>query len=116
MESVPARWVRGRRDPVVGRLRLHAQDQQLVPSQTDFAAWQALMQGAEWRSENWLLADQALLKGWLPSADGKDDVASDLCCSAMRASGVSFYDAVASHGFQPVLSVAEAGYGVGPAV
>ncbi|HEX9869480.1 MAG TPA: RNA-directed DNA polymerase, partial [Candidatus Tectomicrobia bacterium] len=116
MESVPARLVRGMRDPVVGLLLLHAQDQKLVPSQTDFSAWQALMKGEELRSENWLLAYEALLKGWLSSADGKDYVASDLCCSAMRASGVSFYDAVASQGFQPVLSVAKAGYGVGPAV
>jgi hypothetical protein len=104
------------RDSVVGFLLLHARDQNLVPPQTDFSAWQALMKGEELRSENWLLAYEALLKGWLPSADGKDYLASDPCFSAMRASGVSFYDAAASQGLQPVLSVAGAGYGVGSAV
>ena len=43
-------------------------------------------------SENWLLAYEALVKGWLPSVDGSSYVSADPFFNTLAENGVEFYD------------------------
>lgn len=43
--------------------------------------------------EHWLLAYEANIKGWLPSAGGVDHVAADVNFGFLKANQVYFYDA-----------------------
>ena len=54
------------------------------------------METSELRDERWLLAYEASVNGWLSSATGGDHIAADAEFAALRAGGVSFYNASAS--------------------
>ncbi|KJR44222.1 hypothetical protein UF75_5394 [Desulfosporosinus sp. I2] len=43
----------------------------------DVSIWAALMKVEELYDENWLLAYEANVKGWLPSVSGSDYVVTD---------------------------------------
>lgn len=53
---------------------------------------QARMTSASLRDENWLLAYEADVKGWLPSAELSNHVDGDPYFSALKAKRVEFYD------------------------
>ncbi len=62
----------------------------------DTSAWKKFMTAQSLYDENWLLAYEALMKGWLPSLDGSDDVGSDEFFGTLRTNGVEFYDLAVS--------------------
>jgi len=58
----------------------------------DPALWSQHMQPSHLYSENWLIAYEALKKGWLASVDGSDYVAADDFFGLLSAHDVEFYD------------------------
>lgn len=58
----------------------------------DVSQWSKHMQPDQLYSENWLLAYEALVKGWLPSVDGSDYVSNDTFFGILSQNGVEFYD------------------------
>jgi hypothetical protein len=58
----------------------------------DPVLWSKHMQASDLYSENWLIAYEALRKGWLPSVDGSDYVANDDFFASLAAYDVEFYD------------------------
>ena len=82
-------------DPVVALLTLHADSKGLLPPSSDFSRWQALLNQGELYGNQWLLAYEANVKGWLPLPSGNDYVSSDKCFSYLKANNVEFYDSTA---------------------
>jgi len=54
--------------------------------------WLQHMQSGHLYSENWLLAYEALVKGWLPFTDRANYVANDDFFGELAQKGVEFYD------------------------
>jgi hypothetical protein len=54
--------------------------------------WSQHMKASHLYSENWLIAYEALIKGWLPSTDGSNYVAADDFFASLSTYGVEFYD------------------------
>lgn len=79
-------------DPVVALLALDCERQGLVAKQLDKALWCSHMRREGLYDEHWLLAYEANVKGWLPSAAGIDYVAADANFGFLKASHVHFYD------------------------
>ena len=82
-------------DPIVALLTLHANSKGLLPPSSDFSRWQALLNQSELYGNQWLLAYEANVKGWLPLSPGNDYVSSDQCFSYLKANSVEFYDSTA---------------------
>jgi len=74
----------------VALLALDAHRRDQVPVGLDTTAWQSAMTEEELYGENWLLAYEASIKGWL--ASGTDHVGSDSNFAWLRDNGVHFYD------------------------
>lgn len=91
IDAQAARKVIGMEDNVVALVALDAQRRGLMPPGF-VAPWGPLMTVPELQSENWLLAYEANVKGWLPSASVPDHVALHAEFSRMKTAGVSFYD------------------------
>jgi hypothetical protein len=83
-------------DPIVALLALNLRDDGLADS-LDPSLWARHIQADQLYSENWLLAYEAYVKGWLPSIDGTDYVAEDDFFGILSANGVEFYDATTLH-------------------
>jgi len=79
-------------DSVVALLALHCEDQGLVSAPLDHTVWSTYMNRASLYEEQWLLAYEANVKGWLPSLGGHDHVSADPNFGFLKAEGVSFYD------------------------
>lgn len=79
-------------DPLVPLLALHARSKKLVGG-LDTSAWNGLMTSEQLWKENWLLAYEANVKGWLPSAGRADHVLADPCFGFLKKNRVSFYNA-----------------------
>jgi hypothetical protein len=58
----------------------------------DVSLWLSLMTPGNLFTSQWLLAYEALIKGWLPSVDGGDYVAADGFFGQLKALGVEFYN------------------------
>jgi hypothetical protein len=58
----------------------------------DTSTWRKLMTAQNLYDENWLLAYEAFIKGWLPSLDGTNYVGADDFFETLRSNGVEFYD------------------------
>lgn len=85
----------------IALLTLDAQQQGLIPNTYTFNLWQSLMTAAELKTSNWLLAYEALVKGWLPSASGTDYVSTDNGFKYLKAKDVHFYDTTAIATYAP---------------
>lgn len=83
-------------DPCVGLCALHARASGLVAGAVDVSSLEALMNEDELVEEQWLLAYEANVKGWLPNKGGKDFVTAHKHFKLMKAAGVSFYDDTAT--------------------
>ena len=79
-------------DPVVALLALDAQSKGLVPSEHTFDHFATHMTTDDLYGDHWLLAYEANVKGWLPSASANDNVDSDSCFSHLKQNGISFYN------------------------
>ena len=92
IEEQAAKRLAAMQDSVVALLALHANQQDLVVAPLDTSRWASLMNADELYAEHWLLAYEALAKGWLPSASGVDYVSSDVNFRFLKDRGVEFYD------------------------
>lgn len=79
-------------DSTVALLALDADGRGCLGGTLDRSNWAALMTTDNLWREHWLLAYEANIKGWLPSAVGADHVASDPCFRLLKRDRVSFYD------------------------
>jgi hypothetical protein len=82
-------------DPLVPLLALNASALGLAPG-IDQSRWSKLMIADELHGKYWLLAYEALIRKWLPSANGVDYVAADTAFSFMKTNRVHFYTAKSS--------------------
>jgi hypothetical protein len=78
-------------DPIVALLALDLRANGLADT-LDASVWLKHMQADQLYSENWLLAYEASVKGWLASDDGTDYVAADNFFGILSQNGVEFYD------------------------
>ncbi len=78
-------------NPVIALLSLDAQQQKLIDPSFTFTKWKALMKKEELTGPNWLLAYEAIVKGWLPPVGGKDYLSSADGFSYLKQNNVSFY-------------------------
>ncbi len=79
-------------DPFVSMLLLDARNRGLVSTTADFSSIQQYMTSEDLYGEQWLVAYEANVKGWLPSVSGIDHVAADVSFNLLKNGGVSFYD------------------------
>jgi hypothetical protein len=78
-------------DPVVALLSLDLRDKGLA-DKISTELWAQHMSAEHLYTENWLVAYEALQKGWLPSLDGRDYAADDDFFGLLAHHGVVFYD------------------------
>jgi Reverse transcriptase (RNA-dependent DNA polymerase) len=78
-------------DPIVALLMLDLRNLGLADG-LDPSMWLMHMQPDHLYSENWLLAYEAYVRGWLPSADGMDYVATDAFFGVLARNNIRFYD------------------------
>lgn len=88
-------------NPFIALLTLDAQQQGLIPTAYAFNLWQSLMTAGELKTSNWILAYEAMIKGWLPSANGVDYLSTDEGFKYFQAKNVHFYDASAIASYSP---------------
>jgi hypothetical protein len=91
-----ARKIETCENSVVALLALHADSEGLIQGGLNSAVWTASMTTQALYEENWLLAYEANVKGWLPSQSGGDHVAADPNFAFLKAANVSFYDSTAA--------------------
>ena len=78
-------------DDIVALVALDLQSEGLLP-RLNAALWASRMTADNLYAEHWLLAYEAFVKRWLPSADGTDYVSADPFFSILKAADVEFYD------------------------
>lgn len=86
-----ARAVAASTDDIVVVTALHAYEQGAI-KRLDTKLWEPLMTRDALLGEHWLLAYEAYVHGWLPSADGSDFIATDPAFEFLRRRNVRFYD------------------------
>jgi hypothetical protein len=79
-------------DPIVALLTLHAARLRLCQRTLIPSVWSALMKPSELYDANWLLAYEALVRGWLPPMSGRDYVRADPGFSHLQSLRVRFYN------------------------
>lgn len=93
LHSVAVNSLASTDDSVVALLALDCENNGLTAAPIDKTYWTSLMTAESLYDEHWLLAYEANIKGWLPSAvAGKDHVNDDDNFSYLKAAGVFFYD------------------------
>jgi hypothetical protein len=88
-------------NPFIALLTLDAQQQGLIDKSHVFVLWQSLMVADELKTSNWLLAYEALIKGWLPPAKGKNYLDSAEGFNYLKLKKVSFYDETLISSYMP---------------
>ena len=78
-------------DDIVALVALDLEAEGLLPA-TNSSLWKTRMTAEGLYSDHWLLAYEALVKGWLPSRDGTNYVAADPFFSILQGGDVAFYD------------------------
>jgi hypothetical protein len=81
-------------DPVVALLTLDAEAAGLLQGTLDKTRWQARMSTQDLKSDQWLLAYEAFVQGWLASPTGADHLTPDAEFHWLRNQGVQFYERV----------------------
>jgi hypothetical protein len=79
---------------LVALMALDAVETGLIPTALDRSRWAAHMTQGDLYDDQWLLAYEANVKGWLPSVGGGDHVANDLRFGYLKSLGVEFYSHV----------------------
>jgi hypothetical protein len=80
------------KDPTSALVALHARNKGLLEKPDVLDSFQSFMTQPELYGPRWLLAYEADVKGWLPSADRNNHVDSDARFSQLKKAKVSFYD------------------------
>jgi hypothetical protein len=81
---------------IVAILALDANQLGLFGGHLNLAIWQARMDQRELHEQEWLLAYEANVQGWLPSVGGGDHVAADVGFRVLKNANVRFYHRSAS--------------------
>jgi len=79
-------------DSIVAILILDARAKGLVSSGVSLGHLESYMNTKDLYGEQWLLAYEANVKGWLPSLGKRDHVQQDRCFGFLKSRGVYFYD------------------------
>jgi hypothetical protein len=80
------------RDSAVGILALHARELGLIKKSVALHNWAPLVKSTSLYGPEWLLAYEADVQGWVPSATKTKFVENDPNFSQLKQQGVSFYD------------------------
>lgn len=70
---------------------LHLKSKGLVNDGLDTSLWNSMMRNEELYEENWLLAYEAYIQGWLPSVSGSDYLMDDPFFKILRTKKVHFF-------------------------
>ncbi|MFL0373035.1 RNA-directed DNA polymerase [Paenibacillus amylolyticus] len=89
-----AREISNSDDNIVALAALDLLNSNLIPIGLDTRKWKTIMKSNELYTENWLLAYEAYVKGWLPSVSGRDYVSSDPFFGILKANNVEFYKSI----------------------
>ena len=87
-----AKRLDGNPDPVVAILALYAKSLGLIKKSVNFPIWASWMSASSLFGPQWLLAYEADIKGWLPSAEKPNHVDSVPEFSLLKQAGISFFD------------------------
>jgi hypothetical protein len=90
-------------DCIVALLALDARSRKLTPKSFDVSHWNARMLTTSLYGPHWLLAYEASVKQWLPSARSTDHVQEDKAFDWLRMRKVSFYDTNAELASPPLM-------------
>jgi hypothetical protein len=82
-------------DDIVALVALDLRNRGLMPNAA-LSLWESRMSPDNLYTEHWLLAFEALRKGWLPSLNGNNYIAADPFFSILENNNVEFYDPLAN--------------------
>ncbi len=88
-------------DSVVALLALDANSLGLFGAGFSSPLWESLMTPDELNDEQWLLAYEANVKGWLTGAGGRDNIAAIPTFKFLKDEGVYFYDTSRRTSYRP---------------
>ena len=91
ISNLPITQISEMDDPIVALTALDVHSMGLAPD-LNTTHWQTFMNSCDLYDENWLLAYEANIKGWLSFVPNADFVASDPFFSVLKTNNVSFYD------------------------
>lgn len=80
------------KDPVVALICLDANSEGLLHSDFDSSSWASFMLAEELKGPFWILAYEALFKGWLPSAGTKNYLDTQKEFKFLKDNDVTFYN------------------------
>ena len=103
LEGKSATTAASMNDSIVAILTLDANKKGLVPSGVDYSDYESFMTAENLYGEQWLLAYEANVKGWLPSVGTIDYVKDDECFNFLKTNKVCFYDDTLSSHIEPQL-------------
>jgi hypothetical protein len=106
IEKGTAEKLDGNEDPFVALLTLYARSKGLVGAGAAFPKWEQAMQRENLYDTSWVLAYEADLQGWLPSAEPANHVDADPLFGPMKAAGVSFMNLNVAAPTQTLLNAA----------
>ena len=92
LDDQALRAVSALEDAVVALLTLDLRSKGQASLAVPLAQWEHAMTKDELCGRLWLLSYEANFKGWLPSVDGGDHVATEVNFQHLKSSGVFFYD------------------------
>jgi len=92
------------KDPIIALLSLHGKKLGLLPS-LDVEMWRALHIKESLYDENWLLAYEANVKGWLSPKTGGDFVGVNVTFKHLKNNNVQFYDETAYTTFKDAINI-----------
>lgn len=84
---------------------LHLKNKGLIDQGLDTTLWASMMKGEELYEENWLLAYEAYIKGWLPSVSDTDYLLEDPFFEILKNKDIQFFitDAYNQWNSKPVI-------------
>ena len=88
-------------DSVIAILALDARAKGLIGNNANLTLWSSMMNSQALYEENWLLAYEANVKGWLPSIGSQDHVADDQLFDFLKQNSVRIYNAHLSSIYKP---------------
>lgn len=100
-ESIAAKLSKTQ-DPIIALTALHAKSLDLIPH-LDIEPWRELLVKESLTNENWLLAYESNIKGWLSSKTGGDFVGVNTVFKHLKSNRVHFYDETAYLSFRNAL-------------
>lgn len=91
-----AREISNSNDNIVALAALDLQDSGLITAGLDIIKWKTLLRSSELYTENWLLAYEANIKGWLLPDRRNDYISNDPFFNVLKNNNVEFYQGISS--------------------